>query len=76
MCVHLGLAAVLLVLPAAFAGPLLLRINLCTQLRESNPMMGHFVSLGLASQKLLNKSGYAYGSIVRITHSDRDKEVN
>ena len=38
-------------------------------------MMGHFVSLGLAAQKLLNKSGYAYGSIVRIAHSDRDKEV-
>lgn len=38
-------------------------------------MLGHFVSLGLAAQKLLNKSGYAYGSIMRITHSDRDKEV-
>eukprot|EP00903_Cladosiphon_okamuranus_P010245 g9701.t1 len=45
------------------------------ELRESNPRMGHFVSLGLAAQKLLNKSGYAYGSIVRITHSDRDKEL-
>eukprot|EP00752_Nemacystus_decipiens_P015595 g13918.t1 len=45
------------------------------ELRESNPMLGHFVSLGSAAQKLLNKSGYAYGSIVRITHSDRDKEL-
>lgn len=38
-------------------------------------MMAHFVSLGSAAQKLLNKSGYAYGSIVQITHSDSDKEV-
>lgn len=44
------------------------------ELRESNPTAYHFVSLGSAAQKLLNKSGYAYGSIVRITHSDRDKE--
>lgn len=57
----------LLLPPAFFVFPL--------QLRESDPMMGHFVSLGSAAQKLLNKSGYAYGSIVRITHSDRDKEV-
>ena len=38
-------------------------------------MMGHFVSLGSAAQKLLNKSGYAYGSIEKIAHSDRDKMV-
>lgn len=38
-------------------------------------MMAHFVSLGSAAQKLLNKSGFAYGSIVRIAHSDKDKEV-
>ncbi|CAM9964396.1 unnamed protein product [Pylaiella littoralis] len=44
------------------------------ELRETDPMMAHFVSLGSAAQKLLNKSGYAYGSIVQITHSDSDKE--
>lgn len=38
-------------------------------------MKAHFVSLGAAAQRLLNKSGYAYGSVVRVAHSDRDKEV-
>ncbi|CAM9474744.1 unnamed protein product [Scytosiphon promiscuus] len=44
------------------------------ELRETDPTMAHFISLGTAAQKLLNKSGYAYGSLVGITHSDRDKE--
>lgn len=48
---------------------------LVVQLRETEPTLAHFVSLGTAAQKLLNKSGYAYGSLVRITHSDRDREV-
>ncbi|CAN0288812.1 unnamed protein product, partial [Hapterophycus canaliculatus] len=45
------------------------------ELRETEPTTAHFISLGTAAQKLLNKSGYAYGSLVGITHSDRDKEV-
>lgn len=38
--------------------------------------MAHFVSLGSAAHKLLNKSGYAYGTLVEIAHSPRDKEVS
>ncbi|CAB1121411.1 unnamed protein product [Ectocarpus sp. CCAP 1310/34] len=44
------------------------------EVRESDPITAHFISLGSAAQKLLNKSGYAFGSLVRISHSDRDKE--
>ncbi|CAM9811939.1 unnamed protein product, partial [Ectocarpus sp. 6 AP-2014] len=44
------------------------------EVRESDPITAHFISLGSAAQKLLNKSGYAFGSLVGISHSDRDKE--
>lgn len=45
------------------------------QLRESNPVLAKFINIGSASHKLLQKSGYAYGLLVGIAHSDRDREV-
>ncbi|CAM9377201.1 unnamed protein product, partial [Laminaria digitata] len=44
------------------------------ELRQSDPKLAHFVSLGLASHKMLQTSGYAFGTLVRISHSDRDQE--
>ena len=38
-------------------------------------MLAHFISVGLASQKLLQASGYAFGLVMGLSHSDRDKEV-
>eukprot|EP00904_Undaria_pinnatifida_P005705 jgi/Undpi1/2264/HiC_scaffold_13.g05650.m1 len=37
-------------------------------------MLAHFISVGLASQKLLQASGYAFGLVMGLSHSDRDKE--
>lgn len=44
------------------------------ELRETDPILSHFHSLGMAAHRSLKKAGYAFGPLVGIKHSDRDKE--
>lgn len=45
------------------------------QLRQSDPTLGHLISIGSAAHATLRGSGYAFGKLVAIAHSDRDAEV-